>query len=646
MRYIPRASAWRAAALAVGLTLLVATCSSTTPTTHPSSGGVVTFGETAGGNPDYILPLAGGEYFSIANDSLFSNIMYIPLYTFGVGSDPVLNKQLSIATPPTFSDNNTLVTVNLKHWVWSNGSPITARDVVFWMNLLSAVTDPNAPVIGSSSAPGPGWGAEVPGGFPYNVVSYSATGTYQVQFKLNSSYNPTWFTYNELSQITPLPQGSWDKLSASGAVSNYDATAEARKPVSGTSPTQYVPVNPGTATGGALGVAQFLNQQSQDLGTYNTDPLWKVVSGPFKLSQFTSSGFVKMVPNHDYSGSPKPTISAFEELPFTSDTAEYDAVHNGSLTIGYVPTQDLGQVKQLEKSQGYSYNPWYTFSTSDWNYNFTNPTNGAIVKQLYFRQAVQSLVNQPLYIKDFQDGLGIPTNGPVPTYPHDNPDVSPLEAGPLVYPYDPSHAVALLQAHGWKVVPGGTSYCQKPGTGAGECGAGISLGQKAVFTAIYAAGNTELQSEMESFQSTEQKYAGIDWQIRQESGTEMAGVVTGCTYQHPCNTWDLENFGGSGWVYSPDYLPTGGELFASGAASNLGDFTSATADQLIQATHTAPTAAAETKALFAYEDYIAEQLPLINWPSAFTQATIYKSNLKGFVPQGIYETLSPQYYRL
>ncbi len=633
-------------AFGVMATLLVSACSGAAhSSSKSSSGGVVTFAETPGGNPDYILPLAGGPYFSIANDSLFSNIMYVPLYSFGVGADPVLNKQLSIADPPVFSDGNTVVTVNLKHWVWSNGTPITSRDVVFWMNLLSAVTDPNAPVIGSSSAPGPGWGAEVPGAFPFNVESYRATGTYQVQFKLNASYNPTWFTYNELSQITPLPQASWDRLSASGSVGDYDSSAQARQAVSGTSPVQYIPATAGTATSGALGVAQFLNSASQDLSTYTTDPLWQVASGPFILNQFTTSGFVKMVPNRQYSGSPKPTISAFEELPFTSDTSEFNAVHNGSVTIGYVPTQDLGQVSQLEKSAGYKYNPWYTFSSSDWNYNFTNPTNGDIVKQLYFRQAVQSLVNQPQYIKDFQNGLGLPTNGPVPTYPAHNPDVSPLEAGGLIYPYDPTKAVSLLRDHGWTVVPGGTSYCSKPGTGAGECGAGITLDQKADFTALYASGNTELQSEMESFQSTEQKYAGIHWQIQGESGTEMAGVVTGCTYAHPCSSWDLENFGGSGWVYSPDYLPTGGELFASGAASNLGDYTSATAVRLIQETHTAPTAAAEQKALFAYEDYIAQQLPLVNWPSAFTQATVYKSNLSGFVPQGVYETLSPQYYR-
>jgi peptide/nickel transport system substrate-binding protein len=125
-----------------------------------------------------------------------------------------------------------------------------------------------------------------------------------------------------------LPQQSWDLLSSSGTVGNYDASAETRSPVPNTSPVQHVPTNPGTASTGALGVAQFLNTQSQDLSTYATNPLWQVVNGPFKLSQFTTGGFVNMVPNKNYSGSPKPTISAFEELPYTSDTAEFDQLRS------------------------------------------------------------------------------------------------------------------------------------------------------------------------------------------------------------------------------------------------------------------------------------------------------------------------------
>ena len=646
MRSIPKLAFWRMAGVATVAALFVAACGgAAAPKTV--SGGTVTFAEGPNAAPNYILPLASGSYFSVTNLSDFSQNMYLPLFWFGnTKSEPVFNPGLSVANKPVFSNNNTKVSITLKHWQWSNGKPITARDVIFWMNLLSAVTAPNAPAVGTSSAPGPGWGAAVSGGFPTNVVSYKQTGTYSLSMTLNSSYNPTWFLYNELSQIYPMPQASWDKLSATGTVGNYDAQAETRTAISGTTPTQYQPANPGTATTGAMGVAQFLNLQSQSLSTYATNPLWQVVDGPFHLAPkvgFTTSGFVKMIPNKNYSGSPKPTISAFEELPFTSDTAEFSQLHSGNLTIGYIPTQDLSQKAALVKA-GYTYKPWNDFGFVYFPYNFTNPTSGPIFKQLYFRQAFQSLVNQPQYIKDFGAGIGTPGIGPVPTYPKGNPDVSPVEAGGQVYPYSPSKAVSLLKDNGWNVKPGGLTVCAKPGTASGDCGAGIKSGAQLSFKLVYASGATELTNEMTAMQSTMKQQAGIDLTLSSVPFGQVISVAFGgaCTAAKPCSNWDMANWGG-GWVYSPDYLPTGGELFQTGASSNPGYYNSSTANSLIAATHTAATASGETAALFAYEDYIAKQLPVVFMPNGPYQLTMVKTKLAGYA-QGIFDEIYPQYY--
>jgi peptide/nickel transport system substrate-binding protein len=405
----------------------------------------------------------------------------------------------------------------------------------------------------------------------------------------------------------------------------------------------YIPVDPGTASSGALGVAQFLNLQSEDLSTYATNPLWKVVDGPFKLSAFTTGGYAKLVPNKRYSGPTKPTISAFEELPFTSDSAEFDAVKSGSLTIGYVPSQDLGQTSSLSH-QGYSVNPWYVFGFTYIPYNFTNPTAGPIFKQLYFRQAVQSLVNQPEYIKEFEHGVGTISNGPVPSYPKNNAYESSLEVKGQVYPYDPEKAVSLLRGNGWTVVPGGTSYCSKPGSSAGECGAGIAANQKLTFTMLYASGATDLTNEMETLQSTLQAKAGIDLTMS-TSTTVLSTVYNSCTPSTPCSGWQLADWGtGASWVYLPDYLPTGGEIFSTGASANPGYYSSATNNANIQATHTAATGTAELSALRTYENYLARQLPGIWMPNIPYQETVYKSDLKGLVPQGIYTEIYPQQY--
>jgi peptide/nickel transport system substrate-binding protein len=83
--------------------------------------------------------------------------------------------------------------------------------------------------------------------------------------------------------------------------------------------------------------------QSKIASTYATSPLWSVVDGPWKLSSFNTNGNVTVVPNKDYSGSPKPKLSAVKFVPFTADSAEYTALKTGELDVGYVPTQDLAQ---------------------------------------------------------------------------------------------------------------------------------------------------------------------------------------------------------------------------------------------------------------------------------------------------------------
>jgi peptide/nickel transport system substrate-binding protein len=638
-----------ARSLAVGaaaVALLASSLGGATASAKSSGTGVVTFAELPSTPPNYIFPIEPAQFEGNQNTFQFSNLLYLPLYWFGSKGEPVLNRGLSVAKPPVFSSDDTVLSITLKHWRWSNGTPITARDVIFGINLIRAITDPNAPAIGSSNSPGPGDGDFTQGGFPENVVSYSATGTYTLTMKLNRAYNPTWFLYNELSWVYPLPQASWDRLSASGPIGNYDNSAETTEEVPASNPAWYVPVNPGDASSGPLGVAQFLNLQSENISTYATNPLWKVVDGPFRLSAFTTDGFVKMVPNPLYSGSPKPRISAFEEEPFTSDTAEYDALRSGSLTVGYLPAEDLSQKTSLEKGDGYKFAPWYSFGIDYMPYNFTDPTVGPIFKQLYFRKAFQDLVNQPEYVRDFNGGIASIGNGPAPTYPAGNPDESPLESRSQLFPYNPTQAVSLLKQHGWTVVPHGTSYCARPGAGAGECGAGIELNQKLDFNLLYATGSTEATNEMQALSSTLKAKAGITIDLSQASFDDVLGIVfEGCTDSSPCSNWEIGNWLG-GWTYAPGFFPTGEENFASGAGSNVGDFSSATNDANIEATKTATNAISERSALFKYQDYLAEQLPVAWIPHAPLQLTMYKSNLQGLVPQNLYDIIEPQDYRL
>ena len=56
----------------------------------------------------------------------------------------------------------------------------------------------------------------------------------------------------------------------------------------------------------------------------------------------------------------------------------------------------------------------------------------------------------------------------------------------------------------------------------------------------------------------------------------------------PCSgsgcTWQLENWG-AGWIFSPDYYPSGEEIFQTGAGSNSGSYSNPTNDANIKATN-------------------------------------------------------------
>ncbi len=592
-------------AVGVAAAILLAACGSTsTSTAKPSSatkGGVAYYAEAAGANPNYIFPLTPGADFSIANISQFQILMYRPLYFYGKGNKAEIDYNLSISNPPVYSNNDKTVTVTLKHYEWSNGTPVTARDVIFWMNLLKANKT--------------SYGAYVPGAFPDNVVSYSAPNPSTVVFQLNGSYNPTWFTYNELSQITPLPI-AWDRTSLSQPA-----------------PSPNAQNLPDTTTAGAQAVYKLLNSQSQDLSTYATSPIWSVVDGPWELKSFTTAGKAVFVPNSKYSGPVKPKLNQFVELPFTSTSAEFNVLRagNGAITYGYLPTTSISQKSYVE-SIGYVVKPWVEFGFSYWNMNFNNPTFGPLFKQLYFRQALQHLVDQPAWVKSFLKGYAVPNYSPVPVVPS-NP-FADAQSKTDLYPYSVSAARALLTSHGFKMV-NGVMTCESPGTSATECGAGVPKGRALVINLEYYSGSSSLNEEMTAYQSAA-KQAGIDIILTSANGNTVFADEAPCTPSQPSCKWQMILAGT--WEYSPDNYPTGGELFATGAGSNYGNYDSVTANTLIAETHTSSNSAA---ALDAYQNYMAKDLPDIYRPLPDAAISLISSKLGGVV-QNPYLNLTPE----
>ncbi len=120
------------------------------------------------------------------------------------------------------------------------------------------------------------------------------------------------------------------------------------------------------------------------------------------------------------------------------------------MDVGYVPVTDAVQKSPL--SHVYSLTPWKTWSINYVAENFTNPTSGPIFKQLYFRQAMQDLVDQPGLIKAAFGGYASPTYGPVPTAPSSEFLDAFERSNP--YPYNPAAALLLLQGQWLEHQPG------------------------------------------------------------------------------------------------------------------------------------------------------------------------------------------------
>jgi len=595
---------WVTAIAASAALVVAAGCSTGTSGSGSSGGGAtVTFALPAGTIPTYISPFVAGPVSNNVDLFQFSPFMWRPLYWFGINGTVNINYSQSMAGAPTFSNGGKTVTVTLnKKFTWSNGKPVTNRDVEFWLNLLK---NEKGEYLGYS-----------PGSIPDDIASMSfpASSPYQFSITFNKAYSQLWVLYDELSEIVPIPQDTWDKTSASSPVGNYDTTAA-----------------------GAKAVWKYMNSQATQESTYITNHIWQVVDGPWKLSAFsTVTGASTFVPNKAYTGPGKPKIAKFEELPFTSTAAEFNALRSGQVDFGYLPPEDASQASYFT-SRGYTVNNWTDYGFNGMLLNFTSPTAGPLLKQLYIRQAMQSLINQPQISQDIWHGFSFPTLGPIPQTPKTSFLSSTLQQN--LYPYSVSHAISLLKAHGWNVVPNGTDTCAKPGTGPTQCGAGIAAGAKLSMTQEAATGSSPFLAEVEDMTSS-WRSAGITVAIQQKSQSAIFATLEPCKNGGPGCTWDIANFGqpGSTATYSPQYLPAPNPWFGTDSANNVGGYTDPKMDQLIESTYIDGSVQATQN----LAEYAAQQMPFLWEPSYAYQISVISPHLHGALPQDPNLNLYPQ----
>jgi peptide/nickel transport system substrate-binding protein len=606
MRHRRRKLLW--ALIPIAASVLLAACSGNggsqaparSSSAKPANGGSVTFATSF--PQTWMLPIWNVGTGIANNDTLQS---WLPLYWFGADGKAQVNYQLSVAKPPVFSADGKTVTVNLNpEYKWSNGTPVTTRDIQFYINVLTA----------SDKAYPQNWIGYSASGFPFNVTSIKYTSPTQFSITFNKAYNQYWILYNELSQIYPFPTYAWDKTSESGPVGSYDKTPA-----------------------GAKQVIDFLNSRSKDLAGWNTDPLWQAVDGPYTLKSYApATGIQTFVRNDTYTGVDPGHLDSYTLEPFSDSQSELSALLSGnSITYGYLPLTDLPSEGRL-KSMGYDIDPWPLFGFAQLPMNLANPQVGPIFSQLYVRQAMQRLIDQDSLVKNVFHGYATPTYGPVPTAVPNSFASSYEKTDP--YPYDPAAARSLLTSHGWSVPGSGVATCANPGAGAGECGKGIAKGAQMSFNFLYASGVPTVQQEAVGLQ-TDFAQAGIKLNLQSAPVDTLYSTEVACNTKTGANCkWQMVDTGG-GWVYSaPQFAPTGESLFLTGAGSNAYSYSDPKADALIKDSLTE----SGLSSIQTYENYMAQQLPTLWLPWQVDQVSVISSKLHGATPQDPYQQIYPQ----
>jgi len=545
----------------------------------PAKGGTITWGQLTGSTPTYIFPILPGANASVYTSDFFQDIMYLPLYNTPVGGTPKVDYAVSVGKPPIFSDGDKTVTIDMNsNYRWSNGQPVDANDLLFDIDLLQqAVKESPA-----------NWSAYTPGQFPQSIASVKETGKYSIVIKLNKAYNPSYFLDDQVEgDVYPLPSTAWNVDSASGPHLNFTVPANAKK------------------------IYDYLAKIGGEVSSFGSNPLWKIADGPFKISSFnTTNSSWTMVANAEYGGSPKPAYSKLEGVTYTGLTPELNAVRTGSLDIDTIDFSQLAQASTI-RSAGYSLYgyPALSFNYAVFNFKDTTGHFNSIIKQLYVRQALVHLENQPAYLSGIFKNAGVVAAGPVPSSPPT--PFTPADASSIPYKYDPAAAVSLLRSHGWKVVPGGQTTCEKAGSGAGECGAGIPKGTPFTFTWYYIPPSNQVQESLESeaFASEAKEAAGINVELKEKT---FNYIIANLDDANPAddkytNTWAVQDFGG----FTLDADPTTSSIFNTTGDYNLGAYSSPTADTLINAS----VHGSNPKAVSNEASYLTENVPALFIPN-------------------------------
>jgi peptide/nickel transport system substrate-binding protein len=546
-----------------------------------------------------IFPFNSGANFTEDNISVLQQPLFRPLYWFGLGSSITVQYPLSAGKAPTIlnSAGKSVVTMHTRGWTFTNNhgakEPVDARSIRFFLNIDHAEAHLN-------------YGGYVPHfGIPDQVANVATPNSTTVVLTMDTIVNKNWLLYNFLSEIVPFPL-AWDTV-GHGVAGCGGLTWAAS----------------GTVSNTCTRVWSYLNAQNNNVTTYATNPLWQWVDGPFRLHTFgIASGHADgndvMVPNTGYNGPVRAKVGRILFHEYVAVSNEVNALKAHALDTGYADPSNVtvapapgeaghnlpGEVPSDYTVQsggfwGFNY-AYYNFG----NLHSTDPVGGVAIReinQLYIRQALQDGIDQVGILKRIYRGYGVTTFGPIPSIPK-NPESAGL-TNP--YAFNETTGRNLLKAHNWNT-SNTPAVCKT-----GGCGAGIPAGSHLSLNYLYTQGSTAFDHQISS-EKAEWATEGIQMNVSSNTGPAVGGICFGG--QAP--GYQICQYGG--WIYAPDYYPSGELLYATGAISNAGGYTTGEMDSLIRGTTVGNFAlnAKQHPYNISYGQYTADQLPVMFQPTA------------------------------
>ena len=271
-------------------------------------------------------------------------------------------------------------TITLDDRHWSDGEPITSRDVEFWFNLVKA----NKARLGQLQRRA-----------RRRTTGPSSKTVDDTHFTLtfDQAYNQQWMLANELSH---------DHADAAARLGQDRATG--RRVGRSTAPPR-APRRSWT----------YLNGAAKKISGYATNPLWKTVSGPYTIKAFSTPARSSCSPRTpSTTAATRPTSRHVNLLPFTTTDAEVNASGRRRSTTATSTPTDLSQ-EQVVHRQGYTVKPWTgwadhlhartTSTTRPWARSSSSSTSARRCRCRWTR---------PRLSKVSGNGTAVPGYGPVP----------------------------------------------------------------------------------------------------------------------------------------------------------------------------------------------------------------------------------------